>query len=147
MNRRGQGSISMNTIIAAIVAIIVLLLIVIFLTGGLGNVFGKIRDVFTGGIAGTDIELAKANCQNYCEIAKGKTTRDELKNTAYCTREVNIDYSPKDNQITANEQNLHCWQDPINIDCAVTLSDGVISSDGLWASACGVSSTTPTTIR
>ena len=27
------------------------------------------------------------------------------------------------------------------------LLDGVISSDGLWASACGVSSTTPTTIR
>jgi len=130
MNKKAQGGLSMNTIIAAVIAIIVLLLIVTFLTGGLGNIFGKIRDVFTGGTAGSDIELTKANCQNYCETAKTKTLSTDLDNVAYCTRRVNIDWSPKDNQIGDDEKTIPCWQPPINVHCTVSTTDKGSISDG-----------------
>ncbi len=91
MNKRGQGGLSMDTIIIAVIAIIVLLLIVTFFTGGMANVFGKIRNVFSTGTAGTDIDLAKKSCESYCERAQGLATEGERKVSTYCTYEFKID--------------------------------------------------------
>ncbi len=66
MNKRGQGGLSMDTIVVAIIAIIVLLLIVTFFTGGLGTIGDKITKVFKKGTAGYDLDLAVKNCQDYC---------------------------------------------------------------------------------
>jgi len=90
MNKRGATELSMNTIILAIIAIIVLLLIVTFFTGGLSTVFGKIRDVFQGGTAGYDVDLAKVQCQSYCERAKLLDTSSQPTST-YCTQPFEID--------------------------------------------------------
>mgnify|MGYP001572128383 FL=1 len=89
MNRKGATELSMNTIILAIIAIIVLLLIVTFFTGGLSTIFGKIRDVFSGGTAGYDVDLAKTQCQSYCERAKlsGETSQST---STYCMQEFDI---------------------------------------------------------
>ena len=89
INKRGQGGLSTDTIIVAIIAIIVLLLIVTFFTGGVSTVFGKIRDVFTGGTAGYDVDLAKSNCQSYCERAKLSGESNQPTST-YCKQEFNI---------------------------------------------------------
>ncbi len=89
MNKKGATELSMNTIILAIIAIIVLLLIVTFFTGGLSTIFGKIRDVFKGGTAGYDIDLAKAQCQAYCERAKLSKEVSQPTST-YCTQEFDI---------------------------------------------------------
>ncbi len=91
-NKRGATELSMNTIILAIIAIIVLLLIVTFFTGGLSTVFGKIRDVFQGGTAGYDVDLAKAQCQSYCERAK-LLNSDAVKESTYCKQEFDIESS------------------------------------------------------
>lgn len=88
-NKRGATELSMNTIILAIIAIIVLLLIVTFFTGGLSTVFGKIRDVFKGGTAGYDVDLAKAQCQSYCERAKLSGEVNQ-KGSTYCEQEFDI---------------------------------------------------------
>ena len=86
MDKKGQGGLSMNTIIIAIIGIIVLLLIVTFFTGGMTTVFGKIRGVFGGGTAGYDVDLAKANCQAYCERAKLLDTDVAKSTSTFCTQ-------------------------------------------------------------
>jgi len=90
MDKRGQGGLSMNTIIVAIIGIIVLLLIVTFFTGGTSTIFGKIRDVFTGGTAGYDRDLAVSNCQNFCERAKLGPSA-QIGASAYCNEKFDID--------------------------------------------------------
>ena len=90
MNKKGQGGLSMDTIIIAVIAIIVLLLIVTFFTGGMATIFGKIRNVFSGGTGGYDVDLAKNNCQNYCERAQLLKTPAEVQNHVYCTQEFKI---------------------------------------------------------
>ena len=84
MNKRGQGGLSMDTIVVAIIAIIVLLLIVTFFTGGLGTIGQRISDVFQKGTAGYDLDLAVKNCQDYCSRAQQLPT-DTLKQASpYC---------------------------------------------------------------
>ena len=106
MNKRGATELSMNTIILAIIAIIVLLLIVTFFTGGLSTVFGKIRDVFKGGTAGYDVDLAKAQCQAYCERAK-LLSSDQYKTSTYCQQGFDLD-SDRDGVIGSGESGVEC---------------------------------------
>ncbi len=89
MDKRGQEGLSMNTIIIAIIGIIVLLLIVTFFTGGMSTIFNKIRGVFGGGTAGYDVDLAKAQCQSYCERAKLNQETSQPTST-YCTQVFDI---------------------------------------------------------
>ena len=90
MNKKGQGGLSVNTLIVAIIAVIVLLLIVTFFTGGVSTVFGKIREVFTGGTAGYDIDLARSQCQSHCERAR-LSTPDQQASSTYCTQTYDTD--------------------------------------------------------
>ena len=90
MNKRGQGGLSMDTIIIAVIAIIILLLIVTFFTGGMATIFGKIRNVFSGGTVGYDVDLAKSNCQDYCTRAQGLATPVEKSQSTYCTHQFDI---------------------------------------------------------
>ena len=112
MNKKGQGSISINTIIVAIVGIIVLLLIVTFFTGGMSTLFNRIRGVFSGGTAGYDIDLAKANCQAYCERAKLLDTDDAKSKSTYCTQKFDIVKVQGQNAVP-----VYCNQDPISVVC------------------------------
>mgnify|MGYP001575590469 FL=1 len=119
MNKKGQGGLSMDTIIIAVIAIIVLLLIVTFFTGGMATIFGKIRNVFSGGTAGYDIDLAKKNCESYCERAQGLTDIKEKRSSTYCTYTFKIDTSnPKDGKIGQGEDNIRCVDPPINYQCS-----------------------------
>lgn len=91
MNKRGQGGLSMDTIVVAIIAIIVLLLIVTFFTGGLGTIGEKITKVFKKGTAGYDLDLAIKNCQDYCARAQQLPGDDLKKASAYCKQGFDID--------------------------------------------------------
>src|SRR3989338_10632036 len=113
INKRGQGGLSTDTIIIAIIAIIVLLLVVTFFTGGVSTVFGKIRDVFTGGTAGYDVDLAKSNCQDYCQRAI--TLNQEPKDSTYCTQTFKNVNKNKDGKLSEDEkisEGLHCKDIP-----------------------------------
>ncbi len=89
MNRRGQGSLPMNTLIVAIIAIIVLLLVVTFFTGGLGTVGEKIRSIFQKSTAGYDLNIARNFCKDYCSAAKDLDVSQQP-NSAYCKEKFDI---------------------------------------------------------
>jgi hypothetical protein len=108
--KRGQGGLSMNTIIIAIIGIIVLLLIVTFFTGGMSTVFNRIRGVFSGGTAGYDVDLAKANCQAYCARAK-LLDRDQWRDSTFCTQ--SFDIGGEDGSTTPTR----CSDSPLNLRC------------------------------
>jgi hypothetical protein len=91
MDKRGQGGLSMNTIVVAIIAIIVLLLIVTFFTGGLGTIGQRITEVFKTGTAGYDANLAVKNCQDYCAAAQKLPTDALKKNSPYCSIDFNVE--------------------------------------------------------
>ena len=116
MNKKGATELSMNTIIIAIIAIIVLLLVVTFFTGGLSTVFGKIRGVFGGGTAGYDVDLAKANCQAYCERAKFTGTNPQPDST-YCTQEFAIE-TVKGSEKT-EDQNCYTSSSRVFVPCLI----------------------------
>ncbi len=90
MNKRGQGGLSMNTIVVAIIAIIILLLLVTFFTGGLSTIGQRITDVFKTGTSGYDLDLAVKNCQDYCERAKNLPS-GSVANSALCKQTFKID--------------------------------------------------------
>lgn len=87
MNKKGQGGLSMNTIIVAIIAIIVLVLIVGFFTGSTASIFGKINTVFKGGTAGADLALSRSFCESYCQTAKLNKDAEE---STYCQKTFDI---------------------------------------------------------
>jgi|SRR3989344_2131893 len=109
MNKRGQGGLSTDTIIIAIIAIIVLLLVVTFFTGGVSTVFGKIRDVFIGGTAGYDVDLAKSNCQDYCQRA---VTLKQGSESTYCEKTFSIGEG-------TSKKEVHCYSREISVTCSV----------------------------
>jgi|SRR3989344_3401092 len=112
MNKKGDVGLSTNTIIIAIVGIIVLLLVVTFFTGGMATVINKIRGVFGGGTAGFDIDLAKANCQAYCERAKLLDTDEAKQGSTFCTQKFDIVKTAGSNPVP-----VFCDQSPISINC------------------------------
>ncbi|MAG52757.1 MAG: hypothetical protein CMH62_02225 [Nanoarchaeota archaeon] len=91
MNKRGQGGLSMNTIVVAIIAIIILLLLVTFFTGGLGTIGQRITNVFQTGTAGYDLDLAVRNCEDFCARAERLSDQDAVSISAACTQTFDID--------------------------------------------------------
>ena len=89
MNKRGQGSLSMNTIVVAIIAIIILLLLVTFFTGGLSTIGQRITEVFRTGTSGYDLDLAVKNCQDYC-IRAQSLPANQQPSSAYCKQSLNV---------------------------------------------------------
>ncbi|MEK6952398.1 MAG: hypothetical protein AABX29_05260 [Nanoarchaeota archaeon] len=127
MNKKGQGGLSMDTIIIAVIAIIVLLLIVTFFTGGMATVFGKIRNVFSGGTAGYDIDLAKNNCQDYCTRAQGLATDVDKEKSTYCTYTFNMDTND-DKKVDDKDTPQHCYASKINVGCVDVKDKCIIST-------------------
>src|SRR3989344_6364131 len=113
MNKKGDVGLSTNTIIIAIVGIIVLLLVVTFFTGGMATVINKIRGVFGSGTAGFDIDLAKANCQAYCERAKLLDTNVAKQTSTFCTQKFDIVKTPGSEPVLTG-----CGESPISVICS-----------------------------
>ena len=113
MNKKGQGGLSMNTIIIAIIGIIVLLLIVTFFTGGMATVFGKIKTVLGGGTAGSDVALSRAFCESYCQTAKLRSI-DKVGESTYCQKTFDV----IDNKGKSHDK-LHCNNVVIGVDCDI----------------------------
>ena len=120
MNKKGQGGLSMNTIIIAIIGIIVLLLIVTFFTGGMATVFGKIKGVFGGGTAGSDIALSRSFCESYCQTAKlnkgqtAKLNKDKIDQSTYCQKKFDV----VDNQDVL-QKGVSCSGPLLGVDCVI----------------------------
>ena len=110
MNKRGQGGLSMNTIIVAIIAIIILLLLVTFFTGGLSTIGQRITDVFKTGTSGYSLDLAIKNCQDY--KARAESLMDSgspvtvVKQSAYCKQTFVLE---------GETQERPCWDNAIGV--------------------------------
>jgi len=81
-NNKKGAELPMNTIIIAIVAVVVLVIIIVFFIGGTSSVAQKIKEIFSGATAGTDIQLATQFCKEYCD--QGRTS-------TYCQKTFNVD--------------------------------------------------------
>ena len=64
---------------------------IVFTSGGTESNNHAIKGVFFGATAGTDMNLAIANCEQYCEQARDLPNANLKKNSAYCRTSVNID--------------------------------------------------------
>lgn len=86
--KKAQG-IPMETVIIAIIVLVVLVVIIAFFVGGTSTVVQKVKQLFGGATAGTDVQTATQFCQQYCDqrVASGNTARDD----AYCTKSFYID--------------------------------------------------------
>ena len=82
MKSKKAQSLPMNTIIIAIIVVVVLVIILVFFIGGTSSIAQKIRDLFTGATAGTDLQTATQFCEEYCE---------QERTTAWCGQTFRID--------------------------------------------------------
>lgn len=73
----------------------------------MSTVFNRIRGVFSGGTAGYDVDLAKANCQAYCERAKLQD-QTQWPTSTYCTQGFDVDTS-KDGKVDTDEKDIKCF--------------------------------------
>ena len=106
MNKRGQGGLSINTIIVAIIAVVVLLLIVAFFTGGISNVSNKIGEIFGVQTAGSDLDLVRGRCSNLCENAK-LLDESQHADSSYCKQNFEIDVNGETrNEFCYNGNNI-----------------------------------------
>ena len=69
MDKRGQ-SLPLNTVIIAIIVLVVLVIVIAILVGGTLGVTQRIKEIFGGSVAATDISLARQFCQEYCDSEK-----------------------------------------------------------------------------
>ncbi len=118
MDKRGQGGLSMNTIVVAIVAIIVLLLIVTFFTGGLGTIGQRITNVFQTGTAGYETDLAVQNCRDFCARAQNLPTDTLKRKSPYCQQDFDTDGNPETAKQSCFELGVTCQKESGNSVCA-----------------------------
>lgn len=81
----------MELVIISIIIIVVLVVVIAFFVGGTGTVMQKIKQIFTGGTAGTELPIAKEFCNNYCTNAQIDEAIGSGKGTAFCTYAFSLD--------------------------------------------------------
>ncbi len=81
-NKKAQG-LPMNTVIIAILVIVVLVILIAFFLSGTSSLVSKAKQALGFGIKGTDLPLARASCEQYCENARTLPV-DQRLDSAYC---------------------------------------------------------------
>ena len=118
MNKRGQG-LPMNTVIVAILVIVVLVVVVVFFLGGFAGLSSKVKAIFYGTTAGTDLTLAVQTCESRCEQAM-LLPKSTLGASAFCNAPFYLD---TDNDGEAQKDadgkfvNYYCHGSTIGVKC------------------------------
>jgi len=90
-NKRG-ATLTLNTIIVAILVIVVLVVLVGFFLFGFQGLSDQVKKVFFGVTTGTDRTLAMQNCEQYCDQAEQLKDANLIKTvSAYCNKFFYID--------------------------------------------------------
>lgn len=105
LNKKGQG-LSLNVIIIAVLAILVLVIVSAFFLGGFSTLGDKVRGVFTGTTAGSDLDLSISTCTNLCQRAKDLDPA-VARNSAYCTSKFSVDTN-NNGKIEDDEKDRRC---------------------------------------
>jgi len=110
-NKRGV-ELSMNVIIIAILVILVLVILAVFFTGGISNLFNKIKLLY--GAQLTDVSTKIASCNALCQ--QYTTTGSPLYKDRFC-QGTKVDISG-DGAIKGDEENINCMDPNINVQCS-----------------------------
>lgn len=103
-NKKGL-ELSMNIIIIAILVILVLVIVAVFVTGGLSNLFGSIKNLYGG--QGTSLSSKLASCNTACQQLE--TTKNSIYEAQYCSKAV-IDKNADGKLDTQELQGFDCKQ-------------------------------------
>ena len=122
LNKKGV-ELTLNTVIISILVLLVLIVVIGFFLGGTGTFTGTVGEIFRGSMEGTDIDVALAQCGNWCDQTKSRPTGLQ-KSTSFCTHTFALD---TDNDGEVDRENdrvvkFYCYSDPLNVPC--------ITSDG-----------------
>ncbi len=129
-----RADMSLNLIIAAIVAVFLLVLIIAIVSGVLGDAWATIT-----GISSDDVDSAQSICTTKCNDLKtrvGVSGTAVWKTSSYCTQVYRIDLN-SDGDISENER-LHCWDNPINVECSYLSTDAEGNNIDLTFADCGI---------
>jgi hypothetical protein len=109
----GQG-LPLNLIVLAAIAVLVLVLVIMFVSGSLGNLFGGLRTIEEGATPEA-VTGFRIGCEQNCfQIQQLADTERQFTGSAYCTDTIRVN-------TTTGLQNIHCWQDPVIVDCSKTV--------------------------
>ena len=118
-NKKGV-ELTLNTVIIAILVVLVLIVIIGFFLGGTSKAKNTISDIFSAGIAGSDISLAVQQCESYCDQAADWSPTLK-KSSPFCTKEFHLDFlAPIDGQADKDGDKLiayKCSGDPLSVAC------------------------------
>ncbi|MEW6063558.1 MAG: hypothetical protein AB1571_04285 [Nanoarchaeota archaeon] len=110
-NKRGV-ELSMNVIIIAILVILVLVILAVFFTGGIANLFNKIKLLY--GAQLTDVSAKIASCNTLCQ--QYITTGSPLYKDRFCEG-TKVDING-DGAIKGDEEGVNCIDPNINVQCS-----------------------------
>ena len=128
--KKGPGKrgmeLSLNTIIIAIIAIILLVAVVSFFLFGFKGLTDRIKIIFFGTTAGTDLVLARQICASYCQNA-ALLPEDIRKDSPYCKSTFFIDMD-NDGEADKEEdeyQKFTCYpdNDELGVGCTVKVDE------------------------
>jgi hypothetical protein len=110
-SKKAQG-ISLNFIVIAIIAALVLVIIIAFTVGGLGTSLSKIFQADETSTEDSDLDLAKAKCEQLCNGAKQINAPENWQSKDYCGKSFTFD-----------GESTKCWEAPISVDCSTSGQD------------------------
>lgn len=125
-DKRGV-ELTLNTVIIAILVVLVLIVVIGFFLGGTSKAKDTIADIFSAGVAGSDIGLAVQQCENYCDQAAEWS--DKLKKSSpFCKKEFHLDFvAPIDGEADLDKEDKEdkekkphpykCEDEPLSVSC------------------------------
>src|SRR3989338_2996526 len=122
---------SLNTIIIAIIAIILLVAVVSFFLFGFKGLTDRIKVIFYGTTAGTDIVLAQQTCNSYCQNA-ALLPENIREGSPYCKHTFFIDEDNNgeaDKDAGNNYIKYTCFPDTDTISVPCTVKVGATTLD------------------
>lgn len=121
MNMHKKGAeLSFNLIIVVILLVIVLVLVAAFFTGAFTKLTARINKYSVD-----DVETALRDCRSKCAIAQNYETENQRVKSGYCRSSWNFDADGDGNADKEGEdlREYHCWEYPIEEDCAGVRAD------------------------
>jgi hypothetical protein len=115
---------TLNTVVVAILVLLVLVVIVGMFLGGTSQLKDFASRILRQNVAGTDIDLALGQCDQWCVQAKDRPSPELQASSPYCTKNFKLD---TDGDGTAEYmagsddkeyQEFYCWDSPLNIICS-----------------------------
>ncbi len=114
-NKKGV-ELTLNTVIISILVLLVLIVVIGFFLGGTGKMKSTVSDIFGQSMEGTDIDVALAQCQSWCDQTKTRPTQLLQEETSYCKHTFALDVN-NNGELEGDELEYKCYGDPLNVPC------------------------------